>query len=181
MTIDAEKQAGNANRQKADKILDKIRQQRQDSIKTSVEEERIDLVIFTLDDDYYAFYGKDTKEILSYEGTTYVPGCPEYIIGIINVRGDIESVLDIRLLMKLEKSNVKKTSRIIIAHKAGIRSGIMVDSVEDVIDVPVSAVKRPISTLDKSIKEFAVGGETVYNDRYVTILDAGKIFGKINI
>lgn len=58
-----------------------------------VEEEKIKLVIFSLGQDRYAFPGKDVKEILRCEKITYVPGSPPVIHGIINNRGDIESVI----------------------------------------------------------------------------------------
>jgi purine-binding chemotaxis protein CheW len=164
---------------KSDHILAEVKRRKAQKDTVDVEEEKAELVIFTLNEDYYAFYGIDVKEILPYEETTYVPGCPEFIMGIINVRGDIESVLNLHKLMMLKDPGIAKKSRIIIAEKEDIRSGIMVDSVEDVISVPVSALKRPIATLDKAVKEFTVGGETIYHSQYVTILDIGKIFGKI--
>ena len=168
-----------ADTDKSSRILAEVKKRREDSRIIEVEEEKAELVIFRLGEDYYAFFGKDVKEILPYEPVTFVPGCPEYIIGIINVRGDIESVIDIHLLMGLSATGVTKKSRIIIGSKESVRSGILVDSVEDVISVPVSSLKRPISTMDKAVKDFSLGGETIYENRYVTILDMGKLFGKI--
>lgn len=155
----------------------KKRKEAEKIVKT--ETEKAELVIFIINEDYYAFYGSDIKEILPYEQIAFVPGCPDYIIGIINVRGDIESVIDLHRMMNLPEIEINKSTRIIIAEKNGIRSGILVDSVEDVIEVAVEAIKHPIATLDKRIKEFAIGGETIYADKYVTILDIGKIFEKI--
>lgn len=164
---------------KSDRILAEVKKRREEDRIIDTEEEKTELVIFRLGEDYYAFFGSDIKEILPYESVTFVPGCPEYIIGIINVRGDIESVIDIHLLMGLSATGVTKKSRIVIGSSGGVRSGILVDSVEDVISVPLSSLKRPISTLDRAVKDFSLGGETIYEDRYVTILDMGKLFGKI--
>ena len=75
-----------------------------------VEEEKIKLVIFSLRGDYYAFYGKQVKEILRFREITYVPGCPDYIMGIINVRGDIESVLNLHLMMGIPETEQTRTS-----------------------------------------------------------------------
>ncbi len=167
------------NTDKSGRILAEVKRRRNDSSAIDAEEEKAELVIFRLGEDYYAFFGSDVREILPYEPITFVPGCPEYIIGIINVRGDIESVIDIHLLMGLSAAEVTKKSRIIIGSKGTVRSGILVDSVEDVISVPLSSLKRPISTLDRAVKDFSLGGETIYQNRYVTILDLGKLFGKI--
>ncbi len=108
-----------------------------------------------------------------------MPGCPEFIRGIINVRGDIESVLNLHRMMGLSEVRPGRQSRVAIAIKNDIRTGILVDAVEDVIELPVSLIKRPLSTLDKNILEFAVGGENFYKNQYVTILDVEKIFAKI--
>lgn len=172
MTKDTEKR-------KSDRILEKIRNRKEKNKSTEAEEEKNELVIFRLAEDYYAFFGSDINEILPYESVTFVPGCPEYITGIINVRGDIESVLDLHRLMGLSPAEPTKQSRIIIGSKGEIRSGILVDSVEDVISVSMSSVKRPIATLDKRIKDFSIGGETIYEEKYVSILDIEKIFEKM--
>lgn len=164
---------------KTEKILEQINKKRSREQVIETEEEKVELVIFTLAGDFYAFYGTNVKEILPYEYITYVPGCPDYIIGIINVRGDIESVLNIHKLMGVSEKKPDKYFRIIMAVNEEILSGILVDSVEDVIEVPLSYIKHPISTLDKKIKELAVGGEMIYGEKYVNILDISKIFNKL--
>jgi len=167
------------NKNKTERILEEIKKQRSQTRVIETEEEKIELVIFSLADDYYAFYGTNVKEILPYEEITYVPGCPDFIIGIINVRGDIESVISIHKLLGIQEKKTDKKFRIIMAVHEDILSGILVDSVEDVIEVPVSYIKHPISTLDKKIKDFTVGGEMIYEKKYVNILDLGKLFTKL--
>ncbi len=144
----------------------------------AVDEKKVELVIFSLLEDYYAFIGSDIKEILPVESISYVPGSPDFILGIINVRGDIESVFDIHKFLGLPDVKIVRNSRIAIADKDGVRSAILVDSVEDVINVPANSIKPPISTLDKFIQEFVLG-ETTYNKKNVTVFDIGKIFGKL--
>jgi purine-binding chemotaxis protein CheW len=138
--------------------------------------ERVEIVVFTLAGNLYAFHGRHVKEILPDRHVTFVPGCPDFIAGIINVRGDIESVLDLHALIHHTPGGKTETTKIVIGVIDDIRSGIRVDSVEDVIEVPADLIKRPIATLDRTVKELAVGGETLYENRYVTILDIGKIF-----
>ncbi len=160
-----------------ERILAEVKRRRAEGeAAAATETEKTDLIIFGLHDDYYALYGSEVTEILPYEPITFVPGCPDAIIGIINVRGDIESVLDLHRVLGLDPGEPTRKSRIIIAVGNGIRSGILVDRVEDVISVPVADIKRPISTLDRTIRRYAVGGETLYGNQYVTILDAGKLF-----
>lgn len=164
---------------KSDRILADIQNQRAQNKTILIEEEKMELVVFTLKNNYFAFYGSNIREILPYEESSFVPGCPAVIIGIINVRGDIESVLNLHKLIGLPEKNITKESRIIIASADNIVSGILVDSVQDVIEIPKSSIKRPISMLDNAVKAFTVGGETIYNGEYVNILDVGKIFAKM--
>lgn len=166
------------NIKKTDRILEelKIRNYRKGNL--AVEEDRVKLVIFTLESGCYAFFGADVKEILPYEKIHYVPGCPDAILGIINVRGDIKSVLDINKIFGFSESETTNRSRIIIAVKEDISSGILVDSVDHVIDVPKSHIKSPISTLDKSILGF-ISGITEYDSKTIAVLNVGKIFEEI--
>lgn len=139
---------------------------------------KIKLVFFTLLNHYYAFHGDDVKEILPWGKITYVPGSPDFILGIINVRGDIESVLDIGKLMGLPRREATSTSRIIIAAKDNIHSGILVDSVADGIDVPQHTIQPPLLNVQPSLRDF-ITGETNYSDTSAIVLDVGKIFTKI--
>ncbi len=159
-----------------DDILAEIKSRKAARQSRSAPEEKIELVIFTLNDDYYAFRGTDVSEILPYEPPTFVPGCPDVILGIINVRGDIESVADIRKILGVQERPATKETRIIMAGGTAVRSGVLADSVEDVIEVPAGAVQPPVFTLDRRIREYALGGETLYKDRYVTIMDIDKLF-----
>lgn len=145
---------------------------------TRVEEEMTKVVIFTLKGVYYAFYGELVKGILPYSPVTFVPGCPDYIPGIINVRGDIESIVNINHFLGSQSSPVSNKTRIIIAETADIRTGIVVDSVEDVADVPTASIIPAISTIDQSVKDF-VEGEFQYNGLLVTLFNLERLFDRI--
>jgi purine-binding chemotaxis protein CheW len=160
-------------------ILAEAKRLRDEEKIVDVDEEKVKLVIFNLQGDYYAFHGSFIKEILTLMEITFVPGTPEYILGLINVRGDVESVLNINMFLGISNSEKSKDSRIIIAADSEIRSGILVDSVEDVIDVPIRSIQPLNTTLRESIKEY-VTDETQYKGKNIAILDIGKIFGKIS-
>jgi purine-binding chemotaxis protein CheW len=144
-----------------------------------VEEARIKIVIFTIADEYYAFYGENVREILPPAEISPVPGVPEFLAGLINVRGDVESVVDIRHFLRIAEP-APSQGFIVLAAKDGICSGILVDAVIDVADIPVREIIPPLSTLDTGIREFIVGVFD-YGEKNVTLLDIGKIFAKIVI
>ena len=168
------------NKEKSERILAEVaRRKKQDKI-VDVDEKNIKLVIFSLVGDYYAFPGEDIKEILPWEQSTYVPGSPDVILGIINVRGEIESVFNIHKFLGFSDAEHTPSSRIVIANTKSIRSGVLVDSVEDVADVPESTIKPPVATLHQSIKDFVVG-ETIHNNRNVTLLNVEKILANLAV
>lgn len=165
---------------RSDRILDEIRKRKEKEQVVDVEEERKKLVIFTLSGDHYAFYGHAIKEILQLVEIFYVPGAPDHILGVVNIRGDIESVIAINSFLGLTAAAVTPNSRIAVAADEEMRSGILVDSIEDVVDVPVSAIRPPLATLGKSLKEF-VAGETTFNGRDIALIDIGRIFKEIAV
>ena len=165
---------------KTKEILEQVAKMKKQEMTVDVEEEKVKLVICTLAGDLYAFYGENIKEIVVINSISFVPGCSEIIIGIINVRGEIESVLNIHKIFGLPESSKSSNLSIAIASKEGIRTGILVDAVVDVVDLPVSTIKPPLATLEKTIKDY-VAGVTTYKDRNVIIIDLNKIFMKLSV
>lgn len=168
----------NAGEKKSDNILNELKRRRTEEKIVDVEEATVKIVIFTLLGDYYAFYGEDIKEILHLSNIFYVPGSPDFIPGIINIRGDIESVININGFLGLPDSVRTDKSRIVVASRGGMKSGILVDSVEDVSDMPVSSIKPALLTLGAEVGDL-VAGELICMDKNTTLLDVGKIFAKI--
>lgn len=164
--------------QLSERILEQVRRRREEAKIVDVDEERVKLVTFTLGGNHYAFPGADIKEILPLMKIAYVPGTPESILGIINVRGDIESVLSGCRVLGLPLSEPTSRSRIVIAESNGVRSGILVDSVEDVSDFPSSSIQPPIPTLDTSIRDY-VTGEMSQSGKTTTVLSVERILNGI--
>ena len=165
---------------KSDRILAAVKRRKAQAEESYSQEEaaKVTVVIFTLGDNYYAMKGEAVKEILPVGKIAYVPGAPEVVLGIINVRGDVESVLDMHRLLGVPSGEPTHASRIIIAVQDTIRSGLLVDSVEDVIDLPTSAIHPPLATLIPSVRAFATG-ETDYKNNRTILCDVGSLFRKI--
>jgi purine-binding chemotaxis protein CheW len=162
----------------SDVMLEKIRSRKAPEAVVDVEGETVKVVIFSLHGDLFAFYGESVKKLMPPLTVYYVPGSPDFIPGVINVRGQIESVLNINRFLGLPDTQNNGGSRIAVAEKDGLRSGVLIDSVEDVVDIPVGSISLPLGTLPPSIKDF-VSGQFFYCSRLVILLDIGRIFGKI--
>ncbi len=168
------------DKSKSDFVLEEAKLRREKDRIINIEEERVKVVIFTLSGGDYAFYGDEVKEILSHANIFYVPGTPGFIHGVINVRGEIESVINLAAFLGLPDSVKAVNSRILIAAGDEIRSGVLVESVEDVLDIPVNSVKPPLPTLGQSIKVF-IAGEFIHSNKTVTLLSVRRIFEKMSV
>jgi purine-binding chemotaxis protein CheW len=168
-----------ANKKKSQEILEVIEAKQSATALTGLNIASIKLVIFTLPSGYYAFGGESIKEILPAGKINGVPGVPDFILGVINVRGDIESVIDINGFLGLPVQEANSSKSIIIAEGAGVRSGILVNSVEDVMDYPEDSIQPPLASLNDKIKQFVIG-EIEYKELSVTVLNAEEIFKNIS-
>lgn len=140
-------------------------------------EELLKIVIFKAGGQTYAFKGKDVTEILSGREVFPVPFLPEYIPGLINVRGDIEAAFDICSYIGGRKTDADK-GLIVMVQNGIFRTGVIVDSIEDVLDVPVSTIEPPLSTLSGVLRDL-VSGSVEFEWKSVAIIDVEKIAARM--
>lgn len=169
--------------------LDQVLIRRSDASQeiVDVDESSIKLVIFELGGEWFAFPGEAIREILPPVDIFFVPGCPSSLEGVINVRGDIESVIRLAELLGKPAAEPSATSSILrgIGGKpggkpggeigGGMHSGIRVDRVVDVLDVVQSAIQPPPTTLPEPMRRI-VSGLMRHQDKPVAILDLNRIF-----
>lgn len=141
----------------------------------NVDEPTVKLVIFELGGDWYAFPGDAIREILPPAEVYFVPGCPPSLEGVINVRGDIESVIRLAELLGKPMTDPASTSMILRGSGGGMRSGIRVDRVVDVLDVVQSSIQPPPAALPENMRRH-VSGLTLHQGLPVAILDIARLF-----
>lgn len=141
----------------------------------NVDEPVVKLVFFSLGEQWYAFYGDAISEVLADHEVYYLPGCPPSMEGVINVRGDIESVIGLRAVLGLPEVKIAASSRILLGRSRAMCSGIRVDRVEEVIDVLHSAIQSPPHTLPEHLRPVVLG-IVMYRDHPVHLLDLERIF-----
>lgn len=146
-----------------------------------VDEAQVKLVVFTLGERWFAFHGEAIREVLADSEVYFLPGCPPSMEGVINVRGDIESVIRLRAVLGLPDGETSANSRILLAKagtlRSGLRSGLRVDRVEDVLDVAQSAVQAPPHTLPENLRA-RVRGIVMYRGHAVHLLDVSTILAE---
>ena len=142
-------------------VDDSERQRRQQQI-VQVDEESVQLVVFRVLERLFAIFGRHVRELIPVGEIVYVPGTSELFLGVIPVRGEIASVLDLaRLLGLASTSSVlptwERSRRILMVVKEEMSTGILVDQVEDVISVPKSAIEPHLDTLDPQLARLTAG------------------------
>ncbi len=144
-----------------------------------VDEPVIKLVIFSLAEQYFAFAGEAIKEVLpGTEAVFFVPGMPASVEGVINVRGDIESVLQLHTLLQLPNTLEKNTAHlttILLARSKHMHSGLRVDRLLDVVDIAQSQVQPPPDALPEYLQAY-VTGLLQFGELAVAVLDIEAVF-----
>jgi purine-binding chemotaxis protein CheW len=157
--------------------LDQVLSQRLDTNKdiVNVDIPMVKLVIFELGNQCFAFHSAHIREILAQAEVFFLPGCPASLEGVINVRGDIESVMRPHEMLHLADSDVARSSSILLGVGAGMRSGIRVDRIVDVTDVPKNSIQPPPATLPEHMRALVLGVLN-FQEQPVTVLDLDKMF-----
>lgn len=141
----------------------------------TVEEETLDVLIFEIDGVWWAFPGSFIREILPQVEVFFVPGCQPSLEGVINVRGDIETVINLGEVLGPKKQAYAPTWAILLGATEDLQSGIRVDKVIDVLTLPRSAVQAPPGSLDPSLGA-VVTGVLLYQGVPVSVLSLERIF-----
>lgn len=120
---------------------------------------------FHLDEELYGVAISDVKEIIAHMKTTRIPKMPKYFKGVMNLRGIIIPVIDMRLKFGLDESEPTMRTAIIIIQVSGINVGFVVDSVEEVLQINSDEITDPPTfgaKLDSTyIKKMAKSGKNV--------------------
>lgn len=130
-------------------------------------------VIFKLIDEYY---GLDIENVISVEKMqefTRVPNAPSYVRGVINLRGEVIPVIDLREKLGLELKSTDENTRIIIVSESEINLGIVVDSSSEVLEIQRSLIDKPLASEEESNNYLKGIGKV--DGRLIIIIDLEKL------
>lgn len=134
---------------------------------------------FNLENETFAIDIIKVREVLEYSSVTKVPQTPEMMIGVINLRGSVVPVIDLRLKFDMgEAEKTVNTCIIIIEIEIEGEStmiGTMVDSVQEVIDLDSEHVEPP-PRIGAQLKTDFIKGMGKYNEAFIIILNIEQIF-----
>jgi len=154
------------------------------SVVQAEQDDRVDEV----SDQYLTFslageeYGVDilgVQEVKVWTEVTALPNTPAYIKGVLNLRGVIVPIIDLRARFKMPAVDYTETT-VIVVLKLNVADkhriiGLVVDSVSDVLDLPHSAQKS-VDEFDLNSKSAAITGVATVSDKLVIMMNAAKLF-----
>ncbi len=151
----------------------------QDTIITQAEGETEKFVTFMLDDEEFGADVLQTKEISNMKKITDVPTAPSFVEGVINLRGTITPIIDLRKRLDLEIKEDLSESQIVITEQKDQFIGMIVDEVVDVIEISKEDIdSAPEIIMTDVSEEYIKGVGKVGEDRLIVILDLGRVLSK---
>jgi purine-binding chemotaxis protein CheW len=115
------------------------------------------VVVFSLANETYGIATEFVKEVQPLRDVTPVPCTPDFVFGVINIRGSIYSVIDIRSFFGVPKKEITNLTKVILVDAVGLEVGILADDVSGATSVLVSEIKPPLAAQAAAKDEYIQG------------------------
>jgi purine-binding chemotaxis protein CheW len=120
-------------------------------------DKEIKVLIFNIDEEFYATDIMEVERILGYEETTKLPDSPDFVDGVINHEGSILPVISLAKRFNLPKKELGLEAKIIVAKQNSNRIGVIVDVVSEVRDVSLGDIENPPEIVSGISKRYIKG------------------------
>ncbi|MEW6140939.1 MAG: chemotaxis protein CheW [Thermodesulfobacteriota bacterium] len=148
--------------------------------RAAAEPERlVQMISFTLGAERFGVEILDVQEIIMMSSVTEIPNSPDFVEGVINLRGNIIPVLDLRKRLRMRKLRPQEErapgTRILVVEIDGNVTGFIVDSVAKVLSVPAQKINPPPDIIVAGVQSQYIGGVVHLDEGIMVILDFRKI------
>jgi purine-binding chemotaxis protein CheW len=147
------------------------------AVKVQKEEEILQLVTFHVDEEEFGVGILDVREINRMMEITRVPHAPPFVEGVVNLRGQVIPVVDLRKRFRLGEVERDKNTRIVVVELGETVVGFLVDSVSEVLRVPMSIVEPPPPIVGSIDSEY-IEGVVKLEDRLLILLDLRRLLSR---
>jgi len=131
-------------------------------------------VTFRLDDETYGINVMLVQEVLRVTDIAPVPGAPGYVVGIINLRGNVVTVIDTRMRFGLSPNEMNDSTRIVIIESEKQTVGIIVDSVSEVVDIYSNEIETAPSVGNDETARY-IEGVVSRGEELLILIDLNKL------
>lgn len=138
----------------------------------------VQVLTFILDDEVYGVDIRQIQEVLEYRKVTRVPRSQPFLLGVINLRGKVVPVLDLRRLFEMTLAEITVNTCIVIidilldGEKVSI--GVLTDAVREVVELPVSEISAP-PRIGSRVNNRFINGMGKHDGDFIVILDVQKV------
>jgi purine-binding chemotaxis protein CheW len=143
--------------------------------------ERDQYLVFSVKSQEFGFQAVQVQEITAVLGATEVPNAPPYVEGIVNLRGQLATLISFRKKFGFDTKEHDEDTRVVIVEQRGFPIGILVDSVEEVIKIPDEMVQELPEATGASVSEESIMGVGMLDDRLIILLDVEKFLTKAEV
>lgn len=144
------------------------------AVESTAGDEIIQLVTFRLKDETYGINVMQVQEVLRITEIAPVPGAPGFVLGIINLRGNVVTVIDTRTRFGLPTTERDDASRIVIIESEEQVVGILVDSVAEVVELRQSEIDQAPSVGNEESARY-IQGVASRDDDLLIVVDLNKL------
>ncbi|MFP4213723.1 MAG: chemotaxis protein CheW [Desulfohalobiaceae bacterium] len=144
---------------------------------TSSRKDMLQLVSFKLKDEEFGVDILQVQEIIRMQEITHVPNAPDFVEGVINLRGRVIPIVDLRKRFGLESQEHGSATRIIVVMIGQVTVGLIVDEVSEVLRIPEDTVEPP-PPIVAGIESDYIKGVGKLEDRLLILLDLNKILSR---
>lgn len=156
--------------------IDSITSEVNSHLASESETSRCKYLVFSLMNENYGVPLSFVKEVIGLIGITQIPDAPDYVVGLINLRGKIISVIDLRAKLKMTKESYQEKKTAIVITEIGDQTiGTIVDDVKEVANFEMSQVESQLNIQNNTNKEYVVGVAKTKDTKLTLLLDLGKI------
>jgi purine-binding chemotaxis protein CheW len=137
--------------------------------------QEIQVVGFYLGEDEYALFIHKVREIYAMTEIRKVPKAPQFVEGVINLRGTIVPIIDLRKRFDLDANESKHTAKILIVELGKNQVGMIVDNVSEVMRFYTDEIEKAPPMFSSNISSQYVQGVAKMNDKLIILLDIEKL------
>ncbi|WP_437281562.1 chemotaxis protein CheW [Sorangium sp. So ce375] len=134
-------------------------------------------VILKVADTEYVISAADVLHMESFVGATRVPGTRPYVGGLVQIRGRVVPVVDLRVRFGFRSAEPTLDSRVIVVQRGGRTVGLLVDSAREVVNIAEGELKPPPEVMAEESAGF-VRAVAKLGERLVMLVDVGRIIGE---
>lgn len=131
-------------------------------------------VVFKLEKEYYGIPISKVISIEKMEESTRIPNAPSHVKGVINLRGEVISLIDLRLKLNLKPKEINNNTRIIIVSDDEVLAGLIVDSSSEVIEIDKEVIDNTPVSADNEYLSYVYGIGKL-TDRLIILLELSQI------